>query len=137
MLIIPGNRGVVQMSRSPGSASGPNMSSSTYADIPQMDITLTGLTIGSILVAEMRITLYHASAGVISTLGFSLDGAAEIEQVSTNAPASNYFYNLFMKATWTVTAASHRVKGRWKVASSQLNAQGVERTMWLSELRTA
>lgn len=112
-----------------GTTSGPTQATSTYATIAEMTRTLTGLTVGSVIDATFTGTFYHASAAVIGTYAWSLDGAAEVGARQVNAPGSNYYHEVTLHRQFVATTSSHTIAVRWKAASGTLNAQGVERTL--------
>jgi hypothetical protein len=117
-----------------GSTSGPTTASASYATVPEMSRTLTKAASGSKLSVKATIALANDTLGAIATLGFSLDGAAEVAEYFWSEQRANDFDVVHLFHTWTgVATGSHTVTLRWKTTAGTLTASGVQREMELEE----
>ncbi|UOF78236.1 membrane-anchored cell surface protein [Caudoviricetes sp.] len=115
-----------------GSTSGPTTTSTSYADIAEMSVTLT--TTGGNLLVWMYVDIYNDTTSANTFVAFSLDAAAEVGvlQITQNLGNQDYPYAICYRFTG-VSSASHTVKGRWKVDSGTANARGINRFIILME----
>lgn len=135
-LILGGKQGTTQVAQSTASTSTPTQTLNTYATIAEMDVTISNLTIGSIIVARFKGDFYHATPGTQAYFGLSVDGAAEIEESFPNTPASNAIFQVYLETVFVATATSHNVKARWKTGAATLNGFGTARKLRVFEFRT-
>jgi hypothetical protein len=116
-----------------GSTSGPTTASASYATVPEMSRTLT--TVGGKLRVSSTITLSNTGAGNITTLAFSLDGAAEVVPYFLSHDIVNNFDIVHLVHTFTgVSNGSHTVTLRWKTTAGTTTAAGTQREIELEEL---
>jgi hypothetical protein len=117
----------------PGSVSNPSTTSGSFADIPDMTVTLG--TVGGPLMCWITIELQTDTTGSGGVLAFNLDG--------TDGPAYHLrFGNAGLPLPFTIihifgaSAASHTIKARWAVlVSGTLTNPGQSRVMMLQEIR--
>jgi hypothetical protein len=128
-----------QTGRAVGSTPGTATTSTSYADLTDMSVTLT--TTGGDLLVWLT-AVYAQQAGTpndVLYMALSLDGAAEVGEVTGMSTAINVQFTLATVARFTgVAAGSHTIKGRWKVGtgtSSLAAIGGARRTLLVEELK--
>lgn len=127
----------IRTAKATPSTSGPTTGVASYSTLAEMDVTITGLTVGRTLRATFHGTSYHGTANVTTLWGLSLDNAAEVGVRWISSPGSNSYFETVLVETWVITTTSHNVKARWAVSSGTLNGQSIQRSLLLEELLTA
>lgn len=117
-----------------GSSSGPATSSTSYADLTDMSVTLT--TVGGDLACVFSGIASSDQPGQIITVAFSLDAAAEVgDQTVTQHAAANAGMSVSANHVFTsVSAGSHTVKVRWKVGGNNGTFHGTQRSLMVTEV---
>ena len=117
-----------------GSSSGPTTTSTSYADLTDMSVTLT--TTGGDLLCFFAGSVSESGLANAIIVAFSLDAAAEVGEIAWNAPGANYIEPIVGLWRFTgVSAASHTVKVRWKVDAGTATAQTTRRYLLVVELK--
>jgi hypothetical protein len=126
---------VSQVGSANGSSFGPTTTSASYVDLTDMSVTLTGVTVGSKLVAIFSGTFQHNTVTAGVKTAFSLDGAAEVGGSTFVAAATNQQSPLVLVRVFTATATSHTIKTRWFASTPTATAVGTDRTLIVVELK--
>ena len=129
---------VSQVGFAVGSTVGPTTTLNSYADIPEMSVTLT--TTGGVVVAQMSINVTQTvgAVGAAQQIAFSLDGAPEVGVVVHMAQTLAYQTTIPVLWSFGVLAAgSHTIKGRWLIASTgnTLQSPSTRRYLMVMELK--
>lgn len=115
-----------------GSSSGPVTGSTSYVDLTDMSVTLT--TTGGVLLVWFSGT-FTLDTTNLTTVGLSLDAATEVAEVSFSEATANFRQTL--ATVWRfsgVSAASHTIKVRWKVAAGSGTAVTTQRYLLVQEV---
>ena len=116
-----------------GSTSGPTTTSSSYADLAEMSVTLT--TTGGDLLVDFDAGAYASTGGLTATFAISLDGASEVHIRDYNLGSSAVTPLSLHHRFTSVSAASHTVKIRWKTSGGTITAFGTQRSLRVVELK--
>lgn len=117
-----------QISQVNGSTGSPTTTLTTFADVPEMSITLT--TTGGPIMVTFEGGVYTNNAAASGTFGFSLDAAAEVHSRGYNLGNTLVLPVSITHVFTGVAAGSHTFKTRWKVSSTHtLTAFSTERSM--------
>ncbi|HEY1292947.1 MAG TPA: hypothetical protein VGJ60_07710 [Chloroflexota bacterium] len=115
-----GSIGVRIVGSAEGVQSGPSTTSATYADIPDMTVTVNPAATCT-LVAWLSITLSHSTLSNDLNIALQLDATAEKGQISTRMPSTNGRTAATIFAIWTdVAAGSHTIRGRWNTSGGTM-----------------
>lgn len=122
-----------QSSVTVGTTSAPTTSSGTPATIPEMTKTIT--TRGGNLLAIFQGQFFHSALAGSATLGFTLDGGAQVATSSWQDPVSNDSAILVIKHLFVnVAPGSHTVLVQWATSGAMLTAATTLRELTLIEM---
>lgn len=108
--------------------SGPTTTSTSYVDLTDMVGGLT--TLGTKLLVIATSVFTHTTAGASITLGISLDGAAEVSDVSLSEPVNGYAFAITtFKLFESMSPGFHTWKMRWKTSAATATAYTTQRYM--------
>lgn len=114
-----------------GVTSGPTQVNATYDDITDMSAAIT--TTGGDIVAWFQGSFFHSTVG-LSSIAFSLDGAAEVGAKEYTEPTANYIYTQGLVYRWVgLPGGSYTVKVRWKTSAPTLTGRTTERDLVVIE----
>lgn len=133
-LFTPASGGV-QVGRAVGSSVSPNVTASSYADVPDMSVTLT--TTGGDLHVWFEATVSMDTTSVAATVGLSIDGASEVAERTVQVAVTGDLRPCAILHSFTgVAAGSHTVKARWKSnGTASLNNSVRQRSLTVMEVK--
>lgn len=133
--MVPANL-ITQAVLASGSTSGPTIANASYADIPEMSITLTTAASGLVIVM-MWGAFFNNTLGNTSGLCFQLDGSGTSFPCNMNLTQNSVTNCCIIGMFSGLSAGSHTIKGRWNSgnAAHTLTAFSTQRHMVGVELR--
>lgn len=126
---------VTQVGSAVGSTSSPTRTAATYADVPEMSVTLT--TVGGDLLVWFETTATINTSSVSGTFALDLDGGGEFAPRSFQQDnAVTYAAVLIMYRLTGVAAGSHTVKARFiSNGVAVVTAYSTQRSLTVLELK--
>jgi hypothetical protein len=120
-----------QSGRATPTTSGPTTVSTSYADVPEMTVTL--VTEGGSVIVVAQISFNHSAGSVAVNFALSQDGAAEVFDVNLTTVAAGFAQQAVVVGHFTPAAGSHTWKMRWKTGSGTLAGLVLQRSMFALE----
>lgn len=123
---------ITQVGSAIGSSSDPTTTSTSFVDLTDMSVTLT--TTGGDLIAILVDTTSNNTTGQVTYQGLKLDSGSDVSIQYQHTATANYSGTIVSIALFTsVSAASHTVKGRWRVLGGTGTAAGTQRILIVLE----
>src|SRR5215471_14709250 len=112
--------GLAIVATADGVTSGPTTTSTTYADIPDMSVTVSPVATCSLL-AWMTISVSETSNTANINVALRLDSTTEQGAITTRVGTNNGYTAVTVFAMWSAVAAgSHTIRGRWNTSTGTL-----------------
>lgn len=118
------------------STSGPSTTSTSFVTVPELEVTVTPASVGSLLLVIAELTHTNDTAGAVNEFGLNIDGGANTFNRSVTIGTAGYLHtNQFHIAFTGLSAAAHTLAFRWLTSAGTMSSQVQRRSLTVIEFK--